>query len=207
MKKGLFYAIGLYLCILNCTIWAGDPFAEPLIRDIYERHSAAETGDKGATKNLVTLLEEETEKHPDNALLQCYLGSAYTLASRDAFPGPGKFHFLKKGLQSMDKAVERASEDQAVRFVRAVNNFMLPAFINRRDNARKDFQILLGQIEKNPDQLNSETRQAIYYFSGLSFKQLGDLPKAKEAWKKGTALAPDSELARKINSELVKIKV
>ena len=202
--------LGFLALAVICTITTGfakdkDPFKEGLIANIHKLHSQSEDGDKKATKELITKLEKLTKENPQNYLLMAYLGSAYTLASRDAFPGPGKLKFLKTGLKTMDQAVDKAPNNLAVRFIRAVNNFHLPTFINRRDNARADFEILLKSIRKHPEGYSSETRQAIYYYAGLSFKQLKRKQEAKASWTEGVHILTTSDLAKKMNAQLTKL--
>ncbi len=79
-----------------------DPFGDPLIRQIAERHRQAVAGDKEETKKLAADLEKWTAQQPANHLLQAYLGSVYTLCSRDAWPGPGKLDYLRRGGQLLD---------------------------------------------------------------------------------------------------------
>ncbi len=184
----------------------GDPFSDPMIRDIQDRHQRGVEGDKKAVESLVPDLEKLTQQYPDNHLLQAYLGSAYTLASRDAFPGPGKLKYLKEGLQTMDAAVEAAPKDVAVRFIRAVNNYSMPFFVNRKDSARNDFEILMKEIEDpaTAASLNDETKQAIYYYAGLSYRQLHQEAEAHAAFQAGLALGPETPLGKKIALELAK---
>ncbi|MFQ3670975.1 MAG: hypothetical protein SNJ84_05915 [Verrucomicrobiia bacterium] len=184
-----------------------DPFKDPEIVAVHDLHQRAEKGDKRATKELVARLEAALEAHPEHHLLKAYLGSAYTLASRDAFPGPSKLSYLKDGLRTMDAAVEGAPDQPAVRFIRAVNNFHLPAFVNRRDNARADFEVLVRQLKEGDHGLSAATRQAIFYYAGLAFKQTKKPEAARAAWERGLALAPGSEMAAKIEHELKRLRV
>ncbi len=184
-----------------------DPFKDPEVLAIHDLHMRAERGDKKATKELIVVLEASCKSHPHNHLLRAYLGSAYTLASRDAFPGPSKLNFLKDGLKTMDAAVESAPDQPAVRFIRAVNNYHLPAFINRRDDARADFEILVGQLKEGDHGLSPSTRQAIFYYAGLAFKQTRQPEAARAAWEKGLALEPGSDMAVKIEHELKRLRV
>jgi hypothetical protein len=185
-----------------------DPFLDPVIRQINERHDKAVQGDKAETKALVTDLEKLTAEQPQNQLLKAYLGSAYTLRGRDIGFGPKAYSNLKNGLKTLDAAVEAEPQNAAVRFIRAINNFSLPAFCNRRDNAREDFRLLLAQLEKpHPEfQLSTETTQAIYYYAGISYRQLKDNAQARVTWTRGRQLAPDSPLGQKIQAELTKLK-
>lgn len=179
-----------------------DPFSDARVLEIQALHDQSAAGNKKATDKLLVMLETLIEDDPDNALFQVYLGSAWTLKSRDAFPGPSKLKYLKTGLKTMDSAVSSDPKNPCVRFVRAVNNFHLPSFINRRDNARKDFEILLTAIQKNDYGLSRQTRQAIHYFAGLAFKQTDREREAREAWLSGITLGLDSPLTRKMKEEL-----
>jgi len=185
-----------------------DPFSDPLIKQVEARHEKAVKGDTQETKALTADLEKWTQEQPTNYLLQAYLGSVYTLDSRDAWPGPGKLTYLRKGGQWLDAAVAAAPDNPAVRFVRAIDYYELPFFFGKGSTARDDFQILLKQIDgevKTPYVLNIETQQAIYYYAGKSFYQLSEYPQAKDAWERGIKLDSTSALATKINAELAKL--
>ena len=102
-----------------------------------------------------------------------------------------------------------APDNPAVRFVRAIDYYELPCIFGKRQTARDDFQILLKQIDgevKTPYVLNIETQQAIYYYAGLSFKQLSQMPQAKSAWVRGYKLDATSDLGKKIGDELMAVK-
>jgi hypothetical protein len=204
----IFYALLPAFLLLSAFAQKPDPFADPLIRQVQARHEKGIEGDKQAVIDLENDLEKWTKEQPKNFLLMAYLGSTYTLRSRDSFPGPGKFNYLKSGLKTMDEAVEKDPHGVGPRFIRAVNNINLPAFCNRRDNARSDFQKLLAQIQTPDDggALNIETRQAIYYYAGLSYKQLKEPAQARNTWQAGKNLAPTSPLANKMQAELSKLK-
>jgi hypothetical protein len=186
-----------------------DPFSDPLIKQVQARHEKAVNGDTKETKALTTDLEKWTKEQPDNHLLQAYLGSVYTLDSRDAWPGPGKLTYLKNGGKELDAAVAAAPDNPAVRFVRAIDYYELPWFFGKRQTARDDFAMLLKQVDgetKTPYVLNVETQQAIYYYAGLSFKQMSQPDDAKKAWLRGQALDPRSDLGAKMGTELENVR-
>ena len=198
-----------YAPVTKPSTMQSDPFSDPLIKQVQERHTKAVNGDTAETKSLTTDLEEWTKEQPNNHLLQVYLGSVYTLDSRDAWPGPGKLTYLRNGGKEMDAAVDADPDNPAVRFVRAINYYSLPTFFGKRQTARDDFQILVKQIEgviQTPFVLNVETQQAIYYYAGLCYKQLSQTPQAKEAWGRGWKLNPTSALGVKIAAELKNTK-
>ncbi len=165
-------------------------------------HSLAEAGNKDATRRLVAWLEELTSEQPDNGILLVYLGSAYTLASRDAFIGPGKLRYLMAGRDCMDRAVTMRPDDANVRFIRAINNYHLPTIFNRRSIARDDFRQLVDQLAKHPEAVDGLTSLAIYYYAGLCFAQLEEESNARASWEKGLNLKISGPLTAKITDEL-----
>jgi hypothetical protein len=186
-----------------------DPFSDPLIQQIVVRHEKAVNGDKKETKALTADLEKWTKEQPTNYLLLAYLGSAYTLCSRDAWPGPGKLTYLRKGGQCLEAAVAGDPNNPAVRFVRAINYFELPALFGKHRVANDDFQFLVRQLEGQlpmPFSLNAETMQAIYYYAGLSDASYWLRPQAKDAWQRGVRLDPTSKLGVKMQTELNKVR-
>lgn len=179
-----------------------DPFADPVIRSVQQRHDKGVEGDKQAVIDLVADLEKMLAKEPGNQLIRVYLGSAYTLRSRDAIFYQ-KMDYLNKAKEFMTEAVDAEPDNVAVRFVRAVNLINLPAIFNTRTMARDDFKRLLRTLEgAAPPRLNAETRQAIYYYAGLSYQQTGEPDQAAAAWRAGLAISPESKLGRKIAREL-----
>jgi len=187
---------------------AVDPFSDPLIKSVQARHNKAVAGDKKETQALTSDLEKWTKEQPNNHLLQAYLGSVYTLDCRDAWPGPGKLTYLQNGGKELDAAVLAAPNNPAVRFIRAVDYFELPSIFGKRQTARDDFTTLLKEVDgeiKTPYILDTETQQAIYYYAGLSFRQMSQPDDAKKAWTQGQALNPSSALGVKMSTELGKL--
>ena len=186
----------------SSTAPVSETYSHPLLNQIHEMHSLAESGNEDATRRLVAWLEELTAEQPENGILLVYLGSAYTLASRDAFIGPGKLRYLMSGRDCMDRAVALRPEDPNVRFIRGINNYHLPTLFNRRSIARDDFRKLVDQLSQNPKCLDPLTSQAIYYYAGLCFAQLEEEKNARSSWQKGLDLKISGPLTAKITQEL-----
>lgn len=207
MKSSPLIALFLFLTSAivtqaSSTAPVSETYSHPLLNQIYEMHSLAESGNEDATRRLVAWLEELTAEQPENGILLVYLGSAYTLASRDAFIGPGKLRYLMSGRDCMDRAVALRPEDPNVRFIRGINNYHLPTIFNRRSIARDDFRKLVDQLSQNPKCLDPLTSQAIYYYAGLCFAQLEEEKNARSSWQKGLDLKISGPLAAKITQEL-----
>jgi hypothetical protein len=202
------FLLACFFISLTVAISLADPFADPAIKQIQDQHEKGVAGDKQAVISLIADLEQQTKAQPENKLKLAYLGSAYTLRSRDLFPGPSKWKYLQLGIKTMDDAVSAAPDDLAVRFIRAVNNFQLPGIFNRREIARSDFQTLLTQVNipSVAQTLNTDTMQAIYFYAGLAYKEHAEAAMARSTWNDGIKLAPSSPLGEKIASELNKLK-
>jgi hypothetical protein len=186
-----------------------DPFSDPLIAQIVVRYQKAWDGDRKETKALTADLERWMKDEPNNYLLMAYLGSAYALDSRDSWIGPGKLSFLKKGSKALDDAVAGDPSNPAIRLLRAMNYYELPAIFGKHRAAHDDFNYLLQQLSGALPMsfaLSNDTRQAIYYYAGLSDVQFSDTSGARDAWQRGLAIAPQSALGVKTQAELSKLK-
>jgi hypothetical protein len=186
-----------------------DPFSDPLIAQIVVRYQKAWDGDKKETKALTADLERWMKDEPNNYLLMAYLGSAYALDSRDAWIGPGKLDYLKKGEKALDAAIAGDPSNPAIRLLRAMNYYELPAIFGKHRAAHDDFNYLLQQLSGALPMsfaLSNDTRQAIYYYAGLSDVQFDQPTEARDTWQRGLAVAPQSKLGGKMQAELSKLK-
>jgi hypothetical protein len=87
--------------------------------------------------------------------------------------------------------------------------YELPAMFGKHRAAYDDFQYLLAQLNGTlpmPYTLSTDSKQAIYYYAGLSDAQFEKPADAKVSWQTGIALAPKSKLAAKMQVELAKLK-
>jgi len=130
----------LAIALLGGTL-AATPNEQKEIQDLYRRGLA---GDKEAVNQCITGLERVLQSEQNNQLARVYLGSAYTLRSRDLAFGPKKLHALRQGLALMDQAVGAAPDEPKVRLARALTTSALPAIFGRGSQSRKDFE-QLGQ--------------------------------------------------------------
>jgi hypothetical protein len=186
-----------------------DPFSDPLISKVVVRYQKAWDGNKKETQSLTADLDRWSKDEPNNYLLLAYLGSVYALDSRDSFWPPSKLDYLKKGQKAMDDAVNGDPSNPAVRLLRAMDYYELPAMFGKHRAAYDDFQYLTAQLKGTlpmPYTLSTDSQQAIYYYSGLSEAQFDHPTDAKQAWQTGVALAPKSKLAAKMQAELAKLK-
>ncbi len=172
---------------------------DPLISALYARGLA---GDRVAVTECIAALEKRLAAQPDDQLARVYLGSTYTLLSRDLSIGPAKLSALRKGLALMDEAAAAAPVDANVQLNRAVTNAAMPAFLGRRKVAREQLDQLVVQVEKDPAALTPPDRQLLYLNAGEAAQRAGETARAQSLWKRGLALKADPRLTTEIASAI-----
>jgi tetratricopeptide (TPR) repeat protein len=172
------------------------------IADLYARGLA---GDKQAVIDCIAALETKRAAQPNDQLACVYLGSAWTLRSRDLPIGPGKLSALRKGIALMDAAAAAAPNDTRVLLLRAVTNEAFPFILGRRKIARQELEDLLAVVEINPDKLTPADRQLLYLNAGEAAQKAGDKARAAELWQRGAAINADSKLTQEIRAALAQL--
>jgi tetratricopeptide (TPR) repeat protein len=192
-------ATAIALCILFSLTAAEARDEQIEITKLYQRGLV---GDKQAVTDCITTLEALLKNEPNNQLARVYLGSAYTLRSRDLSLGPQKLPALKKGIALMDEAVAATPDDAHIRLVRALTNQSLPFFFGKRTAARQDFEELVAIVSKNPEKLAPGDRQLLFLNAGIIAKQGGDKERALDLWRRGLLTPVDPKLTQELNAVL-----
>lgn len=172
---------------------------ESEIATLYARGLA---GDRQAVIDCIARLEKLLTVRPNDQIVRVYLGSTYTLRSRDLSIGPTKLTTLRKGIALMDEAAAAAPENANVQLTRAVTNEALPTFLGRRKIALQQLEQLVAQVEKNPAKLTPADQQLLYLNAGEAAKKAGDMIRARELWQRGAALKADAKLTQEIETAL-----
>jgi len=186
------------LALILCPLTASAA-EESRIGDLYARGLA---GDKKAVTDCIAALESRLAAHPDDQVAKVYLGSAWTLRSRDLSIGPGKLSALRKGIALMDEAATTAPNDAHVLLLRAVTNEALPVFLGQRKVAHKQLIELVALVEKDPAKLSPADRQLLYLNAGEAAQRAGEKARARELWKRGLTITADAKLNGEIRAAL-----
>jgi hypothetical protein len=142
-------------------------------KPIAELYARGLTGDKQAVIDCIARLDAKLMQSPNDQLARVYLGSAWTLRSRDMSIGPGKLSALHKGIELMDQAAKDAPNELKVLLIQAVTNESLPGFLGRRKIAREQLEQLVVKVENDPAKLSSEDQQLLYLNAGRAAEQFG----------------------------------
>jgi hypothetical protein len=102
------FALAFLFFVATC---GAAPDEEKEIQDLYRRGLS---GDKEAVTQCISKLEAVAAAQPGNQLARVYLGSAYTLRSRDLGFGPRKLQALRHGLALMDDAVTASPNEYKI---------------------------------------------------------------------------------------------
>ena len=123
--------------------------------------------------DCISALEAKLAIQPNDQLARVYLGSAWTLRSRDLPIGPGKLSAFRKGIALMDEAAAAAPNDAEVLLLRAVTNEALPVFLGRRKVARTQLDDLLILVAKGAAKLKPADQQLLYLNAGEAARRAG----------------------------------
>jgi hypothetical protein len=178
--------------------------ATPAEREIEDLYRKGLMGDKEAVEQCIAKLEEGLRSQPKNELGRVYLGSAYTLRSRDLGFGPKKLQVLRQGLRVMDEAVANAPNDPKVRLGRALTTSALPGIFGRSTESRNDFLQLADLAGTAPEKFTSSDLQITFYNAGLAAKANGNHARATDLWREGLRHGSDAALKQKIEAELAR---
>lgn len=163
-------------------------------------HNRGGDGDKKAVKKSVACLERLLKLDGRNVLALAYYGSAVTMQGRDAWMPWNKMKYVNLGTGKLDKAVMIDSANVRVRLVRAVNSTNLPAFLNRRPFALRDFAYLVARMNAS-DEARVD-RVQVYYFYGVALKAEERMAEAKKMWERAVAENAAHPLAKRAAEQL-----
>ena len=176
--------------------------ATPTDSAIAELFARALQGDERAVVNCISALEAKLAIQPGNQLARVYLGSTWTLRSRDLPIGLGKLSALRRGITLMDEAAAAAPNNADVLLLRAVTNEALPAFLGQRKVAHAQLDELVARLEKGSAKLKPADQQLLYLNAGDAAKRAGKKERARDLWQRGAALKADAKLTQEIAAAL-----
>lgn len=185
------------LLIFASPLFSATSAEEKQIAELYRRGLA---GDATAVERCIEKLDMALKQEPQNHLARVYLGSTYTLRSRDMGFGPKKLQVVRQGCRTMDEAVAAAPENPKVRLVRALTDQSLPFFLGRKKTAQEDWHHILSILGRNPRALTEDDLQVVYYTTGIAAKETGNRPRAEELLAKAAEHPVDPALAAKVNA-------
>lgn len=172
--------------------------------DFAALYARALAGDQQAVIDCVNALEAHLEKKSNDQRARVYLGSCWTLRSRDLPIGLSKLTALRKGIALMDEAAAAAPNDSKVLLLRAVTNEALPRYLGRGRIAREQLNRLVAMVEPTPEQLSARDRQLLYLNAGEAAIRSGEKVRAREFWERGLTISADPKLNVELKQALAR---
>jgi 15-cis-phytoene synthase len=118
------------------------------------------------------------------ALLLAYDGAFAALEAKHGSWPPARLGAVRRGLQSLDSAVQMAPAAVEVRYLRLVNTHYLPAIFGRRDSARDDMRavagLLLVPVAGTPDEMRAVMIRFVLDHAALRDDEASRLHRALE---------------------------
>ncbi len=180
--------------------------AAPEQKEISVLYRRGLAGDKAAVEQCIIKLEDALRAQPQNQIARVYLGSAYTLRSRDLGFGLKKLQAVQHGLALMDEAVAAAPDDPKVRLARALTTTALPAIFGRGGSTRTDFELLADLALRAPEKFEADDRQIILYQAGIFAKNADNKARAAMLLREAGQSPADPKLSQKVADELARMK-
>ena len=138
-------------------------FAQPNDPEIAQLYARGLAGDATAVSDCIAALEKVVAAQPNDQVARVYLGSAYTLRSRDLSIGPGKLAALRKGIALMDEAAKTAPANAQVQLTRAVTNEAMPPWYwntSRRPSPRSSTRVIFTPELRNDSSRRRRARMS-----------------------------------------------
>ncbi len=144
----------------------------------------------GILDDLVAAYEARAKQNPNDASARSDLGNAYLQKLFTVGNGPDQGTWAVKADKTFDEALDIDPGHWEARFSKATSLAFWPPILGKGGEAAKHYEILLEQQEAS--RVKKPEYAQTYVFLGNLYDQRGDKEKAKETWRKGYALYPES---------------
>ena len=125
-------------------------------------HNQARDGDENSSIKAIEKIERYLKEFPEDGEAWAYLGSAYSIAGRDASSVVDKIRYTNRGISHLDRALEINPQNFIVRFIRAKVNSSVPKMFDRKKKAVDDMLALDKMFQKKPSVANATLMIDVY---------------------------------------------
>jgi tetratricopeptide (TPR) repeat protein len=156
----------------------------------------------GRITDGLKLLEKAVAIAPHDPAARVWLGSVQTQMARTTEDLGERQQWAKKGMKTMDEAVEDFPTTAVVYIVRGINGVRLPDQFRRYLLAIQDFNKVLELKAQDPVMVSDEPMPLVYLNLGLAYKKNNQKAEARATWERGRQLYPQAKEAALIDKEL-----
>jgi len=158
--------------------------------------------DAGRIPDGLKLLERAVAIAPHDPAARVWLGSVQTQMARTTEDLGERLQWAKKGMKTMDEAVEDFPTTAVVYIVRGINGVRMPDQFRRYVLAIQDFNKVLELKVQDPAMVSDEPMPLVYLHLGLAYKKNNQKAEARATWERGRQLYPQAKEAALIDKEL-----
>lgn len=173
---------------------AGDLFKESKRLGI-EWHNLAVEEQRGAAEKAVKILKPLVKKASKDYEVLAYLGSSLMMVGRDSWNPLTKMTSVNKGIDLVDKAVEKDKDNITIRLVRVYSSLSLPDYLGRKSKIKPDFDYLIDIIQRKDATLDEKSE--IYFLMGRFLMNEKDQIQSIDFLNQAIKINPDSIWANK----------
>lgn len=156
----------------------------------------------GRIPDGLKLLEKAVAIAPHDPAARVWLGSVQTQMSRTTEDLGERQQWAKRGMKTMDEAVEDFPTTAVVYIVRGINGVRMPDQFHRYVLAIQDFNKVLELKAQDPAMVSDEPMPMVYLHLGLAYKKNNQKAEARATWERGRQLYPQAKEAALIDKEL-----
>ena len=219
MVRSIVNARVLIVFWLGAALLVG--IATGVAQSLQERIQALETALQAQPNDVTTLvalgrLYAETGKIPDGLKLleravaiapndpsaRVWLGSVQVQMTRMTEDLGERLQWMKKGIKTLDEAVEDFPGMAVVYSVRGNTGVRIPDQFRRYVLSIQDFTKVLELKAQDPATVPDEPMPLVYLNLGLAYKKNNQKAEARATWEKGRQLYPQAREAALIEKEL-----
>jgi tetratricopeptide (TPR) repeat protein len=174
-------------------------------------HLEGVEGNARAAKSSRDRLGALLERHPEDALIRAYAGSAELLLARYASAPWTKQRHARQGLGLLDAAVAQAPNHLEVRLVRGLATSHLPDPFGRAAQSRRDIARAARQAREHlqanrpADPAAAAAAAAALYHYGVQLQHDGEVARARALWRQALEIAPDTRGGERARRELAEL--
>lgn len=161
---------------------------------------------EGKLDQAIEVLSEAVKKHPDSAAACSYLGLFHGMKAGQTndFMEAGRIIF--KSFEMLDKGVSLEPDNPTTLFNRGVIAVNIPEFLGKLDMGIKDLESIIKIAQNSPRKVKKDMLVSSYNFLAQGYQRKKERQKAIQALEKIIKLSPGSNMAKRAEQNISKLK-
>ena len=159
----------------------------------------------GNLEQAAKVMEEATEKYPENSTACSYLGLYLGMQAGKTQNYMEAGRLIGLSYQMLDKAVSLDPQNPIALFHRGLMGVNVPEFLGKLEGGIKNLETVTKIYEQSPDKVPGDIIVSAYDLLARGYLKNKEEEKAKLAWGKVIELAPETSLAENAKKSIEKL--